>query len=165
VVLKAKADSSPVEKFYLDPRFAEAQDPNTGELLLTSAYVDYKLKTLVPTNPQAARQYGNFADWSVQLNTVRSDIHTMPFPRLKVNDVLKQRQELPLEVRLTIKPQKKGNKKPVEIRAEHSIQPRLSKEDLQRIAVVHEQLHTFDNVAWEEYHRADSQQAAAVKKR
>ncbi|HEV3004283.1 MAG TPA: hypothetical protein VGX78_07460, partial [Pirellulales bacterium] len=43
VVLKAKADSSPVEKFYLDPRFAESQDPNTGELLLTSAYVDYKL--------------------------------------------------------------------------------------------------------------------------
>jgi hypothetical protein len=164
-VFRPKADGSPVEKFYLDPRFAETQDPNTGELLLSSAYLDYKLKTMVPTNPQAARQYGKFADWSLQLNTVRKDKPMLPFPRLKVNDILKQRQELPLEVRLTIKPQKKGNKKPIEIRAEHSIQPRLSKEDLQRIADVGKQLHTFDKVAWEEYHRPDSQQATADKRR
>ncbi|HUY34941.1 MAG TPA: hypothetical protein VMV69_19495 [Pirellulales bacterium] len=152
----------PLAKFYIDPKFAESQDPNNGELLLTSAYMDYKLKTLIPPNPGAARQYGAFADWSVQLNAMlklkpmSNPSEMLPFPRLKVNDVLKQRQELPLEVELTLKPQKKG-KKPVVIRAEHSIQPRLSQEDLRRIKEAHEQLHTFDAVAFDEYRRLKAQ--------
>jgi len=156
----------PLAKFYVDPKFAEAQDPVTGDVLLTSAYMDYRLKTFIPPNPEASRQYCAFADWSVQLDVMLrlkpdSNLSEMlPFARLKVNDVLKQRQELPLVVEKTLKPQKKG-KKPVVLRCEHSIQPRMAQEDLRRIKEVHEQLHTFNAVSFEEYRRRNSDQAQA----
>jgi hypothetical protein len=154
----------PSAKFYVDPKFAESQDPKTGEVLLTSAFLDYRLGTIIPPNPEASRQYCAFADWSVQLDVVlklRPDSNLsemLPFARLKVNDVLKQRQELPLMVEKTLKPQKKG-KKPVVLRSEHSIQPRLAQEDLRRIKEVHEQLHTFNAVSFDEYRRRNADQA------
>jgi hypothetical protein len=155
---QARADK-PLAKFYADPKFAESQDPKTGDVLLTSNYLDYRLKTFPPTNPKAAQDYGRFADWSAQLNAMLYPEGPPPFPRLKVNDVLKQRQELPVEVKLT-----KKLKKPLVIRAEHSIQPRLSQEDLQRIKEVHVQLVTFEKVKFEKYHERDTQQASADKK-
>ncbi|HVC92857.1 MAG TPA: hypothetical protein VND64_04155 [Pirellulales bacterium] len=152
----------PLAKFYIDPKFTESQNQN-GDVLLTSAYLEYKLKTFIPSNPEASRQYCAFADWSVQLDVMLnlkpdsnpSDV--LPFARLKVNDVLKQRQELPLEVVKTLKPQKKG-KKEVIYRSEHSIQPRLAQEDLRRIKEVHEQLHTFNSVSFDEYRRRKAEQ-------
>jgi hypothetical protein len=86
----------------------------------------------------------------------------MPFARLKLNEVLKQRQEIPTEIELTMKPE--GRRKPYVIRSEHRIQSGLSASDKRRIDDVAEQLHTFNLVTFEEYHKPPQPQGKQAAK-
>jgi hypothetical protein len=148
----------------VDPKFEESQNPITGEVLLTTVYLSYRLKTFIPPDPGDAQQYVAFASWSLQLGAMlrlqkdSDPIETLPFLlQMRVNEVLKQRQELPLEVVRTLKPQKK-RKKPVVTRIEHSIQSQLSQEDYGRINEADDQLHTFSSVNFDEYRKAGQQE-------
>ncbi len=142
------------------PRFAEALDPKSGVLKLTSRWRKYEIESTAPNHPQVARQYAEFADWLVQLNALLNP-PTLPFPRLAVNGVLRQRQELPTKITLTLMPEEKHHKETV-IRSEHMIQMALSQTDKALIEEAHNQLHTFSEVSFDDYHHLKLEQQASV---
>jgi hypothetical protein len=153
-----KQHKRPLISFTAAPKFSETLDPKTGTLKLASRWMSYEVKTRAPDNPKVARQYCDFADWLSQLNALLNP-PTMPFPRLALNDVLRQRQELPSEITLTLMPEERRHKETV-IRSEHNILMTLSRSDLQEIEEAHQQLHTFAEVGFDEYHRLKTEQAS-----
>jgi hypothetical protein len=148
-------------RFSANPVFGERVDPDTGKLVLDGKWMQYVVTTEAPKNPFTAKQYNEFADWLAQTNSLLSPPN-MPFPRLKLNEVLKQRQEIPTEIELTIKPE--GRRKPYVVRSEHNIQWALSSKDKQRIDEVGEQLHKFNLVTFEEYHKPPAPQGKQAAK-
>ena len=153
-----KQHKRPLISFTAAPKFSETLDPKTGTLKLASRWMSYEVKTKAPDNPQVAKQYCQFADWLAQLNALLNP-PTMPFPRLALNEVLRQRQELPSEITLTLIPEERRHKETV-IRSEHNIQMTLSRSDLQQIEEAHKQLHTFAEVGFDEYHSTKTDQAS-----
>lgn len=142
------------------PRFSEAVDPKTGVLKLTNRWMKYEIESTAPNHPQVARQYCEFADWSAQLNALLNP-PTLPFPRLAVNEVLRQRQEVPTKITLTLTPEEKHHKEMV-IRSEHMMQMALSQTDKALIEEAHAQLHTFSDVSFDDYHHLKPEQQASV---
>lgn len=147
----AKQPSLPESvRFSANPKFSERVDPKSGKLTLDGKWMQYVVTAEAPKNPFTAKHYNEFADWLAQTNSLLNP-PSMPFARLKLNEVLKQRQEIPTEIELTMKPE--GRRKPYVIRSEHRIQPGLSASDKRRIDDVAEQLHTFNLVTFEAYHK------------
>lgn len=136
-------------RFSAAPKFDETFDAKTRELLLSSKWMRYAVKTEAPKNPFAAKQYNEMADWMAQIKAVRAPGYP-PFPRLKLNEVLKQRQEIPQSIEWTVIPEGRG--KPQTLRSEHQVQWGLSATDKRRIEDVGVQLHTFNVVSFEAYH-------------
>ena len=158
----AKAPRLPESvRFSVSPQFSERVDPKTGKLTLDAKWMQYAVTSEAPKNPFTARQYNEFADWLAQTNALLNPPN-MPFARLKLNEVLKQRQEIPTEIELTIKPE--GRRKPYVIRSEHKIQWGLSATDKRRIDDVAEQLHTFNLVTFEAYHKPPEPQGKQAAK-
>ena len=137
-------------------KFAESVDPETGELKLTNKWMQYVVTPKAPERPQVARQYAEAADWLAQLNALLNPPY-LPFPRLALNRVLRERQELPLKITLTDTP---DDHKPVVRRSEHTILTGLSQKDRQRIDTAGQQIHTFTVVPFDEYHHVGEAQAA-----
>ncbi len=146
----ARAHTRESIRMSASPKFSETINPKTGQLTLDAKWIQYVVTAEAPKNPFAAKQYNEFADWLVQVNALLNP-PMMPFPRLKLNEVLKQRQEIPVKIQLTLGGE--GRKKPLVMRSEHSVQWGLSHADKERIDQVAEQLHTFNEVSFEEYHR------------
>lgn len=140
-------------------KFAESVDPDTGDLKLTNKWMQYVVTSKAPERPQAARQYAEAADWLAQLNALLNRPY-LPFHRLALNRVLRERQELPLKISLTLTPENRRHQ-PVVQRSEHTILMTLSQKDRQRIDTAGQQMHTFDDVPFDDYHRVEPTQAAA----
>jgi hypothetical protein len=148
-------------------KFSESVDPKTGVLKLTNRWMKYEVETMAPSQPQVARQYAEFADWMAQLNAILNP-PTPPFPRLALNRVLRQRQELPEKITLTITPEEKSpltwrKEKELVIKSEHTILMALAKEDRERIEEAGRQMHMFQRVSFDEYHRIQGQAQAAAE--
>lgn len=156
----ARQHKSELVRSSASPRFSEAVDPKTGTLKLTNRWMKYEIETMAPEHPQVARHYADFADWSAKLNALLNP-PALPFPRLAVNEVLRQRQEIPKEVIRTQMPEDKHHKETV-IRSEHMIQMVLSQTDKASIEEAHDQLHTFSEVSFDEYHRLKLEQQASA---
>ncbi|HVX12295.1 MAG TPA: hypothetical protein VHC22_14025 [Pirellulales bacterium] len=162
----AKSHSKEVVRDAAAAKFSESVDPDTGVLRLTNRWMKYEIETSAPARPQVARQYADFADWQKQLNSILNP-PDMPFPRLTVNRILRQRQELPVKITLTVTAEDKWHKERV-MRSEHTILMTLAKEDLKRIEQAAEQMHKFDEVTFDEYHNIKNEarvQAEASLKR
>lgn len=145
-------------RFAATPRFSEREDEKTGSLILEgNKIMRYVVQTEAPKNPFVAKIYNEAADWLAQTNAMLNPPH-MPFARLKLNEVLKKRQEIPVEIELTHNPD--GGRKEITVRSEHNIQYFLSASDQRRIEDVKEQLHRFNTVSFEEYHRAPEDKQA-----
>ena len=142
-------------------KFAESVDPRSGILKLTNRWMQYEIETTAPERPQVAKQYADYADWQVQLNAILNP-PTLPFPRLAVNKVLRQRQELPVKVKLTLTPEKRTHDEIV-IRSEHTILMALSKEDRERIEEAGQQMHMFADVGFDAYHQIKNQAQAEAE--
>lgn len=146
-------------------KFSETVDPQTGILKLANRWMRYEVETMPPKQPQVARQYAEFADWIAQLNSLLNP-PSPPFPRLALNRVLRQRQELPVKITLTITSEEKttlGRPKEITIRSEHTILMELAKRDHERIEEAGRQMHTFEKVAFDEYHRIQGQAQAQAE--
>lgn len=147
-------------------KFAESVDLKTGELRLTNRWMKYEVETMAPSQPQVARQYAEFADWMAQLNALLRSAEP-PFPRLALNRVLRQRQELPVRITRTTMHEEKTafgwKEKENVIQSEHTILMALAKEDRARIDEAGRQMHTFEKVTFEEYHRLQGEAQAAAE--
>ncbi len=139
----ARASRREFVRMSASPKFSQSVDSRTGRLTLDSKWTRYVVSTEAPRNAFAAVQYNEFADWMTQLNALLNP-PKMPFARLKLNDVLKQRQEIPIQIELTSHGE--DQKKPLVVRAEHRLHWDLSPADRARIEAVARQLETFEKV-------------------
>jgi hypothetical protein len=145
-----RSDNREVIRMSASPQFTENINPQTGRLILDSKWTTYIVATEAPENPFAARQYNEFADWQIQIAAVLNPMP--PFARLKLNEVLKRRQEAPTEIDLISRGE--NEKQPLEVRSEHRYTWRLSPADQQRIAAANQQLEEFQQIPFEEFRRA-----------
>jgi hypothetical protein len=141
-------------------KFAESVDPKTGILKLTNRWMQYEVESMAPDRPQAARQYADAADWLAQLNALLNPPN-LPFPRLALNKVLRDRQELPVKIMLYVTPEDRRHKPPVK-HSEHTILMALSQNDRQQIDKAGEQMHKFTDVPFDQYHVVDDEPQAAA---
>ncbi len=147
--LRAAAQAHKLESIRMSasPKFREDVNEKTGRVMLVGKWMKYVVATEAPKNPFAARQYNEFADWVAQVNALLNPM--MPFPRLKLNEVLKRRQEVPTEIDLTARGE--NEKQPREARSEHRFAWSLSPADQRRIAAANQQLVNFKQISFEEF--------------
>jgi len=149
---EAQTHRQPALNFLANPRFTETYDETSEEISLESPWLTYRAKIEQAPSRDAARQYGEFADWYTQLNALLNPSGLLPFSRMELNRALVRRQAVPREVLLTFSPKKPDGDR-ITLRSVHQVQWSLSRADLERIDEVHRQLHSFQKVTPQEYHQ------------
>lgn len=133
--------------FAAHPVFSVNFDEPTSLLTLSSPSLSYTAKTQKADNAAAAWRYQEFADWSARLNACRPG-NLPPFARMELGKAMADRSLLPEEItRTMVAPGRLGNKK-VEMRSRHMVNWLLSSKDRKRIAMVAEQIGTYESVAF-----------------
>jgi len=162
--LRTRADQNadPLLRFMAQPNFAIEENQPPGTLKLTSPLITYQLKTMRVEDAEALRQYIEFCDWYAQLNTMVNPGSPPPFARMKVNQELRKRQEMPLEVELTISVrQPRGGNRQVALRSRHQIAWRLLGEDSVLIDQTAEEMAIFKEVTFQEFQERGNALAGA----
>jgi hypothetical protein len=140
-------------KFQANPIFEPQLDEKTGELVLSSQSMTYRLETIKAQSDEAAQQYREFSDWYTRLNAMINPGINPPFARLAVNDELARRGLIASEVSLTVASHvPSANRGP--LRSEHRFAWRLLPRDLSRIADTGNQLASFKSVTLAEFRNA-----------
>ena len=159
---RAVENADPLLKFMAQPVFQIEGNKAPGMLKLLSPLVSYQLKTTRVEDAEALRQYIEFCDWYAQLNTMVNPGSPPPFARMKVNQVLRNRQEMPLEVELTISVrQPKGGNRQVALRSRHQVAWRLLGEDTVAIDQTAEEMAVFKAVTLEQFQQRGNALAGA----
>ena len=100
--IEAAGHTDGLLNFLAAPKFKETTE--NGQTVLTSAFIVYKLKTVPAKSAEVSHEYAEFSHWFAQLNVMVKPGQLPPFARLKINEMLEERQLLPTEVQLTIEP-------------------------------------------------------------
>ena len=159
---RAAENADSLLKFMAQPKFEIEGNQAPGTVKLLSPLVSYQLKTTRVEDAEALRQYIEFCDWYAQLNTMVNPGSPPPFARMKVNQVLRNRQEMPLEVELTISVrQQKGGNRQVALRSRHQIAWRLLGEDSVLIDQTAEEMAIFKEVTFQEFQERGNALAGA----
>ncbi|HEX4132730.1 MAG TPA: hypothetical protein VHZ24_22035 [Pirellulales bacterium] len=156
---EALARPVPLLEFLAKPKFDESFDDGSGELSLVSPWMDYRVKTVPPKQPDAASKYADFNNWQTKLNTLMRPGSFPPFARLELNAALDRLHRLPTEVQVTRYSQH-PSKRQATIRADHRLQWRLVDSDLKRIDEVAISLATFREVSLADYRAAQGESAS-----
>jgi hypothetical protein len=154
----------PLLSFLAEPSFEESYDEATGDLALTSDWMDYHVKTVAPKIEAAAQQYFDYCQWQTQLNTFIKPGSFPPFARLALNDALHKHGRFPVEVQVTRYAQH-PKKRQAALRAEHRIRWRLLESDHAKLDEADKHLVTLTPVSVAEYYRrpVDEPEKAAAK--
>lgn len=89
-------------KFTLEPQFSQQFDPVQQKLQLNSPRYSYSVECAAPKVREASMAYLNFADWAARLNYALHPNSLFPAPRLILNENLKSRGLLPVNVALDV---------------------------------------------------------------
>jgi hypothetical protein len=100
---KASPETAGFLDFELNPKFTEKFDKGRSLLTLDSPFVAYTVKCSAPPSPELLELYLNYADWAARLNYVAYRTSSLPDPRLDVNERLRQKGLLPVDVELKVK--------------------------------------------------------------
>lgn len=123
----AKAIIEPLQ-FQLAPKFTEQFDPTEKRLVLRSPRFVYSVDCATPTEPEISNAYVSYADWASRLNYVLHPRSLFPAPRLKLNERLRGRGLVPVNVELNVR-----FDKPVQWNAGHRFSWKLEDGDRQHI--------------------------------
>ncbi len=148
---RAAAHSDPMTQFMAAPQFDETFDEESGELIFANPMFTYRVVAEAVESPALAEQYRDFSDWHAKLNTLLVPGTRLPFARMLVNQVLFQRQEIPLQVRLEMIVRQSFPARHVVIRSEHQVIPHLVESDRRRVAQTGQFLAMFQRLSFEEY--------------
>jgi len=148
---RALAAGSGYVKFAATPTFAERLDPETNELVLASDFVDYRVRMCAPKNDAFLKRYQEFSFWQTKLNAMVNPGAPPPGARLKLNDALASRQQLPENLTMRRHGLLPGMSKT--LRAEHRYRWHVGEPERRRIAEIESQLGTYQVVAFGEYLR------------
>ena len=142
-------------KFAAYPKFNVGSDKKTDELIFTSSFMSYRVKTVKATSPEAAEQVRDFSDWYARLNTMLNPGATPPFARIAVNKELASRGLVPEAVGLRIPAQLSLGGHGASLRSEHEVSWRLRQKDLKQISDTATELASFKTVSLDEYRKGD----------
>jgi hypothetical protein len=115
------------------------------ELRFASKPLTYVVLGQKAQHAEAAKAYRQFADWCARLNTTVGNLPAAA--RLSVNQVLAEKELLPLEV---TRSSPVGTKTRV-LRSEHRFNWKLSREDEKRIERAGDSMAQFEVVSYERY--------------
>lgn len=129
--LKTKAGQTAIEKeriqliqFQLAPDFVESVDDSKLTLRLLGTGAQYDVKAITPEKPEYSTAYLEYADWAARLNYLLLENAPLPGPRLALDDSLRNKNWLPIEVEMQAR-QKYGP----HLRAEHRYDWKLDDAD------------------------------------
>lgn len=133
------------------PRFEESWKPQSNELILANPYIQYRVLTVATDEEATGDAYLHYADWIARLNFVLHPQTMYPEPRVRLNEALRGRNLIPVEVDLTL-----NGPHPQRLRAEHKITWKLDNTDR---SLIHEWTTRMNNdqirrVSFQEYQKA-----------
>ncbi|MCE9606200.1 MAG: hypothetical protein K8U03_14990 [Planctomycetia bacterium] len=154
---RSKLSDSSYVKFLATPDFEEQFDAEKRELVLNSAFMVYRAKTVAARDTESLRRYQDFTYRQAQLNTVLNPGSQPPYARLKLHAALADRQVMAEEVtmrRASVVPNFGKT-----LRAEHKIAWTLDDADRRRAAEADEHATTYAPLPIAEYLRPVLEQA------
>jgi hypothetical protein len=146
---RARASGSEAMRFAADPELKESLDPETNEIVLAGTWLEYRARTSPPKSAEVLRRYEAYVLRQAQFNTLMNPGAPPPSARLKLNEALARRQQLPEQVSLRRSSPEAGGGK--SLRAEHHYTWRLGEPDRERIAAVEQRLAAYPQVPIGEY--------------
>ncbi len=148
----ASQQQDPLLRFLGAPEFSEQFDEVSGELILSSAWLTYRILLADAPSPEACHQYRRFCDWMARLNTLLRASARPPFARLLANEAIARHEATPREVRLTIA--RAGLPLPRKVlRSEHRFYEDVVGPDLDRVVQAQQFMDIFKPVDFREYRR------------
>ena len=111
-------------KFQLDPVFDIQFEESKNQLVLDSKLINYNVQCVTPDQKVAVGSYLRFADWMARLNYVLHPYTLPPASRIILNEELRSRNMIPIEVELQTRLEEK-----LHLRAEHRIHWKLDHKD------------------------------------
>ncbi len=133
-----QADIESLE-FQLVPEFHVRADEKNRKMSLLSPRFRYDASVAAGPSPEIVQAYLKAADWTAQLNSVLHPHALLPEPRLRLNDELRERGVLPVEVELRIE-----GDRPLHLKAVHQWTWSLEKTDRTYIHNWETQLRSAD---------------------
>lgn len=117
-------------QFQLNPKFRTTLEKKDDKLTLTlsSPQINYSAECVSPKFQELVQIYGNYADWTAQMNYILHARSFLPYSRLKLNQELKEKQLFPVAVELESKVGEGFR-----LRAMHKVRWQLDKSDRTRI--------------------------------
>lgn len=146
----AQNQTDPFLRFLADPQFEE-QVEGSSELSFASEWITYRVIPMDTEDEVISRRYREFSDWHCQLNTLLSPGARPPFARMIVNAALDQRQQMPREVHLTIRPKEGFLSRRITLRSEHLLVHQLVESDRKRVAQTDQFMAMYTKVDFDEY--------------
>ncbi len=136
--------------FLVQPEFQVRDDPANKVLYLTSPDYGYTVRYSTDVEPAFVESYLRYADWTARLNAVLHPHSLLPAPRLKLNELLRQKRVMPVEISLRV-----GRANPLKLRAEHQARWSLDRRDRNNIAHWEQllQSRSLQFVSFPEYQR------------
>lgn len=106
------------------PQFEETWKPQSNELLMTSPSVSYRALCIATDDQTLNDSYLHYADWIARLNFALHPQSMYPEARIRLNEALRRRQLIPVEVHLIREGETLRH-----LRAEHKITWKLDATD------------------------------------
>jgi hypothetical protein len=116
-------------RFQLNPVFKSRDDEKQILIKLSSPFLSYEVKCNKHDSEKVIVDYLDYADWVARLNYLLNDKAMLPGPRLALNDILRRRHLLPVEVVLHT-----SHENGLHLRAEHRFDWNLDAHDRKMIA-------------------------------
>ncbi len=147
----ASTQTDALTKFLAAPNFEERFDERTGDVLLQSPWITYRVSTIEPENGAFVQQYREFCDWYARLNARLTPGYKLVFARLSLDEAIEKRHQLPREITLTAQSRRGFGSQKTVIRSEHQFVYHLVESDRDRVAQTSEYMAIFKPVDFTEY--------------
>ncbi|HEY5315096.1 MAG TPA: hypothetical protein VIK18_21370 [Pirellulales bacterium] len=151
----------PLLLFLADPKFEETYDDASGELVLSSEWMKYKVQTAEPKQEDMVERFYRYNNWQAKLNTLIKPGSTPPFARLLLNASLAKRGRLPGEIELTRYAPTKNRH--ITLRAEHRFYTGIGRREQKKVEEANRGLVLFSSVPLKEYYqRPDTEETKST---
>lgn len=147
--------------FQLRPEFSVSFDKSKSDLVLLGRDCRYEVHGVASPSPNVAEAYLRFADAMAELNSVLHPRASLPAPRLKLNEQLREQEVLPVTVELQVELDR-----PLRLQARHEWTWKFSASDRELISKWEKELAdpAFRSVSFHQY-RLDSLTAEVARRK
>ena len=146
----AAKSKEPLVRFLAEPKFQEQSTPS-GELILGSPLISYRLRLAREADEKVVERYHEFCDGYARLNALLGS--PPPFGRLVVNAAMAQRHAIASQVVLTVHAGT-GSEAPTTIRTEHRLVRPLEATDLEQVTQTRQYMGSFKRISFDQYRKA-----------